>query len=295
MMHRLYRLSLLAFVSAALSGCASFIDAPSRPKVVTAEGLGRDVDGGSKDNLADLRYRFMQAAKAATPNSAFSDPGPAAQRQFLRSGFTLVYVSCNRYLESKSDRQRDLNVVQDSFAPITALTTGLIGLIDSGDSINNKYLTAIGLITGAASAGFESYERRYLFSAENMESVRELVLTALIDNSKIILQTPESEMNFEQSIIHLINNQAICSPSKILQLVNGAIKAGTVSSKFVNSAESGATSSETQQTAILDILIAEGAISEDVLAEARAQLVEQQEQTASSLDAVFTDTAQPNQ
>ncbi|KQN25338.1 hypothetical protein ASE86_03595 [Sphingomonas sp. Leaf33] len=146
----------------------------------------------------------------------------------MDAGFALIQARCNRYILAKADNQRRVNVWRDTFAPITALLTGAVALIGSGDDTSNDALTALSLGTSAASAGFRIYEQRYLFGAENVNSVRLLILTALADNASKASKTDDAKLTYSQSVTHLINNQAICSPGHILQLVSEAIEAGKV-------------------------------------------------------------------
>jgi len=101
----------------------------------------------------------------------------------MDAGFALIQARCNAYILAKADNQRQVNVWRDTFAPITALLTGAVALIAKGDQTNNDALTIFSLGTSAATAGFRIYEQRFLFSAENVNSVRLLVLKALSDNA----------------------------------------------------------------------------------------------------------------
>ncbi|MFD1107428.1 hypothetical protein [Sphingobium olei] len=213
-------------------------------EVVDAKGDEPTGDG--------LLYQFKLAAAAAKPTVAsgqLSVPDTARQRAFMEAGFALILARCNGYILAKADRQRGVNVTRDAFAPITALATGIVALVSSGESVDSDVLTALSLGTTAASAGFRIYEQRFLFGAENVNSVRRLVLKALTDNADEALrktdevakqiaaekarggaQQNREALSYSQAVIYLINNQSICSPGHILELVNGAISAGKIES-----------------------------------------------------------------
>jgi hypothetical protein len=223
-------LSLVAITQ--LAAC----NVPSRPRVISAAGVPKTVTDESDKFQSSLYSRFVDNATAAYPKAGQPSTDPAVQRQFLYSGLALIRTNCNAYIESKSDRQRDINVWRDAFAPITALATGIIDLVDKNGSADNKYLLAIGLWSGASSAGFDIYEQRFLFGAKNVNSVRRLIEEALVKHATEALKTSDANMTYEQAVVHLLDNQMICSPANILELVGKAITAGTVEAASVTKA-----------------------------------------------------------
>ena len=175
-----------------------------------------------------LYQLFVDAADNAYPENITDDVDPDAQRLFMQTGFDLVKDRCRAYLERKSDHQRDVNVWRDTFVPLTALATGVIGLVDQGETINNDVLVALGLLTSAATSGVEIYEERFLFGAENVNSVRKLLDNALTVGAEEKLALPDSRLRYTKSIEHIVSNQLICSPQNILDLVKVAIENGNV-------------------------------------------------------------------
>lgn len=236
--NRVFRLTGIIAISLSMAACAS---SDSRPRVISSNGVnGYIKELASKNSQSQVKL-FVDSAQSAfsasDPNSA-AIANPATQKQFVRQGFALIKDRCRFYLSAKADRQHDVNVWRDLFAPITALSTGAIALIDGGDTIDTDYLTALGLATNAANSGFEIYEERFLFGAQNMDAVRELVEEALRvdaeEKLKFYSQDPSSidpskpDISYTTSVDFLVGNQMICSPHHILRMVNEAIKAGKV-------------------------------------------------------------------
>ena len=232
-MHMSFKTIGLVATISMLSGCAN----DGRPTFISDRGVTKEViDANGVSPMGDgLLFQFKLAAAEASPFTsgptiALKPNDPVKQRAFMDAGFALIQARCNIYILSKADNQRRVNVWRDTFAPITALLTGAVALIGKGDDTSNDALTTLSLGTIAASAGFRIYEQRYLFGAENVNSVRLLILKALADNALEASKTADTKLTYSQSVTHLLNNQAVCSPGHILQLVSEAIEAGEVES-----------------------------------------------------------------
>lgn len=263
-----------------LPGCSndgrpSFIsDRGVTQQVVDANGLSPSGDG--------LLFQFKISAAEASPFIYGATPtlkpnDPVKQRAFMDAGFALIQARCNIYILSKADNQRRVNVWRDTFAPITALLTGAVALIGKGEDTSNDALTALSLGTSAASAGFRIYEQRFLFGAENVNSVRLLILKALADNAMEASKTVDAKLTYSQSVTHLLNNQAVCSPGHILQLVSEAIEAGEVVSK--NSDTPSTTTTETpaeielkEVKSLLEQLKSDQAITDQQISAAKSKV-----------------------
>lgn len=228
------RIALCLLVTTTTCACSS----DGRPRFISDVGISEEVNGARAlpAKSDGLLFQFKLAAEEArpyvlVPSAKLINNDPVKQRAFMEAGFALIQARCNSYILSKADNQRQVNVWRDTFAPVTALLTGALALISKGGGDSNDALTIFSLGTSGASAGFRIYEQRFLFGAENVNSVRLLVLKALIDNSITASKTLDKNLTYSQSVIHLINNQAVCSPAHILQLVSAAIEAGKVESK----------------------------------------------------------------
>lgn len=216
----------LLLATTVLGGCANSI---GRPQVVSDGTISQRVeDEAAKQTRGRLKL-FVETAILAYPKTPTSTLSPATQELFLRRGFDVIERQCVSYLDGKADRQRTINVVRDTFGPVSALTSGVIGLTDAGDTIDNDVLSALGLVTTATTAGFEVYERRFLFDAKNLNSVKRLVIRALNEDSKARMASIQpADQNWSTSIRFLRKNQEICNPHEILELVQSAIANGKI-------------------------------------------------------------------
>lgn len=215
--------------SLAIAACAGN---NNRPRVVGAAGeivfkegnaRGEAIGKDQYTSWVGIQSDFKTKAEAA----AGAQASIADLKAFMQTGFTLVHLGCNAYIEQKADRQRSMSVARDSFAPFTALITGIIGLANDGDT-DSDYLTALALTTTAISAGFDIYEERFLFGANNVNEVRNLILTNQLAHANAAMAEIEQNPSYNQAIIHLMKNQMTCSPAEILEKVNEAIENGTV-------------------------------------------------------------------
>jgi hypothetical protein len=252
-----------------------------RPSFISDRGVSKEVHDATGMTLNDggLLYQFQLAARDAAPftgTTLKAQNDPVKQRAFLNAGFALIQARCNEYILAKSDHQRQVNVWRDTFAPITALLTGVVSLASKGGDTNSDYLTALSLGTSAASAGFSIYEQRYLFGAENVNSVRLLIQTALADNAAEAATTPNAKLDYSQTVTHLINNQAVCSPGHILQLVHEAIEAGKIESiKNGEKKESDASKTEAElkdTKALIEQLKKDSILTDASIAAAKAKI-----------------------
>ena len=64
---------------------------------------------------------------------------------------------------------------------------------------DSDILTALALATTSANSGFKIYEARFLFSAENVNSVRHLILDALVSHSNSAMHMADADLNFGQA------------------------------------------------------------------------------------------------
>lgn len=278
-MSRLLRTTSLLVAILATSACARN---DGRPSFISDSGVAQEVvnANGASPRSDGLLFQFKLAAEEARPFTAGPNPtlkanDPVKQRAFMDAGFSLIQARCNKYILAKSDNQRRVNVWRDTFAPVTALLTGAVALIGKGDDTNNDVLTALSLGTSAASAGFRIYEQRYLFGAENVNSVRLLIQKALADNALEASKTVDAKLTYSQTVTHLINNQAVCSPGHILQLVSAAIKAGDVVSTKSDTLASPETKTEAELNelkGLIEQLKADKALTDQQISAAKAKV-----------------------
>ncbi|HEX8580286.1 MAG TPA: hypothetical protein VF655_11935 [Allosphingosinicella sp.] len=206
---------LTAAAALPLSAC-SRLDGPKR--VVTANQV---VPRALPGSLEDRAHKAALAASALNASKA-------AQTAFLQSGTMLVYVRCNDFFHAAGRHQGISKVSRGLLTPIISLFTGLLALHDFGDNSDTAEDVVKGLALGStfATASLNVYDEHFLFGADNIDSVRTLTLDALSAHSAAVLK--KELVSFDQSVKHLVDNQAICSPPHILALARKAITAGQV-------------------------------------------------------------------
>lgn len=185
----------------------------TRP-IVTADGPTAEVSAAN----AGVEKKFKTAEEAAV--GVVDDNGTAA-KAMMTAGFALIYANCNDYLASAGKTQKWIYFSRDLIGAIGTIATGIMALHGSSENA----VANVGFTTGAAFAGLDIYTKNFLFSAENIDSVRELVLKALAVHSAAV---PLGNDTYETATLALLDNQNICTPMAITALVREAIKKGDV-------------------------------------------------------------------
>ncbi len=198
--------SMLALTASALflTGCQT-----TQP-VVTAAGPA----GGAQNKAID----FIGAAANARVD-------PKQTRSMLDRGFELIKSNCDDYFRSAGDRQFELNFIKDTVATgATVLTSSMLY-----NPRNKKIVGVIPLVGGATYAGVDVYNRNFLFNAENIDAVKTLVLRAIAEHQRATLRDlGENQPTYGEVLFLLQDDQAYCTPTKIVPLVRAAIKKGDV-------------------------------------------------------------------
>jgi hypothetical protein len=154
-------------------------------------------------------------------------PTDADMRNFMRAGYALTYADCSNYFEVMGRNQSRSRVLRDTIAPITSLLTGLITLRNFDNAGTEKdMLTLLSLSTGAAASGLDIFDQNFLFGANNIDAVRLLITRALAEQATDTFS--KKEISFEQAVINIMDNQAICRPSHIMMLAREAIANGKI-------------------------------------------------------------------
>jgi hypothetical protein len=202
---------LTAAAALPLSACAG-IQGP--PQVINKGGiLPPPSFGGTWEG------RFVNAA-----NAAF-EPGSsdAAQKEFVRAGTMLVYTRCGDFFQRMGRNQGRSRVARDYIAPVVALLTGILAFRDFGDDSDREQniLEALTLGSNFATAALDIHDRHFLFSADNVDSVREMTMNALSKHRVAVMERGFETL--EDAVEHLVDNQTICTPPHILRLARAAI------------------------------------------------------------------------
>jgi len=202
---------LLAALSLPLGGCYSMA---GPPQVVNATGILPPPHSGGA-----LESNFASAARLALAAGATETDF----ERFMRTGFTLTYARCSNYFTNAGRNQGRSRLLRDAVGPIVSLLTGIITLHDFGDDSDREQrlleILTLGSVTGTAA--LDTFDRNFLFGSDNIDSVRQMTFNALSTHSGAALARKNN--SFEQAVVHLIDNQLMCSPPHILSLARQAI------------------------------------------------------------------------
>lgn len=145
-----------------------------------------------------------------------------AARAMMTSGFALVRANCYDFFNSAGKNQQWLLFSRDSVAAVGTLAAGVIGLRGGHANAAGN----IALLTGATFSGMDIYTKNFLFSAENISAVNELIIKALDTHSAAI--DPMQVLTYDDASDAIYDNQSICAPMKIAALSREAIQKGVV-------------------------------------------------------------------
>lgn len=173
-------------------------------------------------NGLNLVYEFNRLACV----SVNSRTDPIAAAAMMDAGFTLTRLRCNDFFAERAAHQMQARFWRGTIAPVSAILTGVIGLVNFTDSERTDAIQILGITQAATVAGFELYEQEFLFDTENVNAVRRLVMRALDAHSDAAMTRPIT--GFQHGVRHLTDNQMICTPANILELVRTSIAEGEV-------------------------------------------------------------------
>lgn len=204
-----------------------------QPQTVTADKAAAPTPSIVDNNGINLVYEFNRLACSSI--NARTDSNAAAA--MMDAGFTLTRLRCNDFFAQRAAGQTRGRILRGAIAPISALLTSLIGVINIADGMRTSGLRItdgeradaiqlLGITQAATIAGFELYEQEFLFDAANINSVRRLVMKALDAHNNAALAAPIT--GFHHGVRHLTDNQMICTPASILELVRTSIAQGEV-------------------------------------------------------------------
>ena len=148
-----------------------------------------------------------------------------ASRAMFDIGTSLIYANCSEFFTSAGRTQTQLMVWKDAIGLLGTLAAGVIAL-DGGGTGDLDRLAVISIGSSTALSGIDIYTQRYLFSAENVDAVRELTLNALNAHVQKVSESPPK--SYAGASRHLLDNQALCLPPRIAMMARDAIKNGQV-------------------------------------------------------------------
>lgn len=214
-----YVLFLLGMI-ALNSGCAT----TRGPKpLLTSEGSLVKSGTGVSGSFKSAEEKFSQ--------NAASHADIKLARHMEEAGFALVYANCNDFFTSAGKSQKWIMFSRDLVGAVGTLATAVMALHGSSENAVSNAAFA----TAGSFAGMDIYTKNFLFSAENIDSVRELILKALDVHREAAGNQPDA--TYESVTLTLLDNQNICTPMAMTALVREAIKKGdVVASNDVNEA-----------------------------------------------------------
>lgn len=211
------------------------------PEIIVSR-TGVVEEGKQKDIL-----RFEDTFKASLQKP---DNDPLA-RAMLIAGMTSAYLNCADFFKGAGESQQWLFTSKDAVALIGTALTGAIGL--AGGSTNA--IAALALGTTSTVAGIDLYAKHFLFGADNVANVEDLILRKVADHAAKV-QKDAGPFDFYSALQHLIDNQRLCEVQNILAAVKQAIKEGKVESGVDLASDLGAINQVTEDTARRDIALA---------------------------------------
>ena len=163
-------------------------------------------------------------ARAARSDYAAAAP-QAMIAQMMRSGFMYNYSFCSDYFRKMAIAQRNSKVMRRTLPALTTLITGGVGLLDfaSHPGAKEKIVQGIALGSAFATSTLDIYDEQFLYGTDNIDSVEGMTLRAMDAHARQALG--QQAVPFETAVMHLIDNQNICSPQSVLTLARSAIKA----------------------------------------------------------------------
>ncbi len=178
---------------------------------------------GSKGLEQVFRKTAAKAIGRETGEEKYkAEPTPQVYADLRSRGFELVESNCRHYFDTAGENQKWLYFYRDLIGGLGTLATTVI----SSRGGNRSRTENVALFTAIGYGGIDIYTKNFLFSAENISAVQDLVIQALSKH-----RDGKSEIapqSYGQAINDILENQAWCSPIRIASLVKQAIKAAEV-------------------------------------------------------------------
>ena len=137
----------------------------------------------------------------------------------LSDGFALIYANCTEYFRVAGRTQQRLLFGRDLLGTFGTLATGVVALAHA-----SKDATAIAaLVTATGYSVMDDIAKDFLFSADNIDSVRDITLRAIQANQASVF-FHNSVFNYNTVVLYLEDNQDYCTLRRIAALVKDAAK-----------------------------------------------------------------------
>lgn len=178
-------------------------------------------DGAGPGN-SYLEDRFVRLACTSAADTA----NDAKARAMLDASFSMTNSRCVDFFAQKAGTQTGVNTFRSSVAPVLALLTGVLSIVnfknDANGSKRADWEKGLSLASTATLAGLSIYEENFLFSAENIDDVRGLTKHALDEYKKSVMGLKNH--TFDTAVDYALEYHMICTPGKIKSLVKQAIR-----------------------------------------------------------------------
>ena len=223
MINKLLTLVLLGSLGA-LGGCES----PTL--IMTTQGLSDQVpkgpDNGYRGQYAVLDAAFEQAQARAVAQansngnaSANSAADAAIYQTFALDGMAAVDGNCSDFFSNAGEHEKYVDFARDIVAAGGTLASGILALTNS----SKDAVAIVSLSTGTSYSALDVYTKNFLFGADNIDSVRTLIMNALDAHQKTVV-ADGTPWDFNNAMRVILDHQEICRPSAIIGLVKSAIK-----------------------------------------------------------------------
>lgn len=213
----------LTAASLFVQGCGSIgnsVYGPKRPFQAGYMGNVKSCPGTSPDNFLEDKFVKLACISADDP---FND---SKAREMMEASFALTNAQCTDFFAQKAGTQATVETIRSSVAPVLTLLTGVLSIVNFKNDVNGSkradWEKLLSLSSTATLAGLTVFEQQFLFSADNIDDVRELTMQAL-SQYKISVRNLQGH-TFYTSVDYVLGYHMNCTPGKIKSLVKQAIK-----------------------------------------------------------------------
>lgn len=215
-------LGLFFCILISISGCSQIEPVlDSNGPIDRAESFQYKQFKASFDNANKLALEVSKANISSSEKNV-----QTSYTQMVIDGFGLADAVCADFFRESGKSQTFTMVARDIFAATGTLATALAAITNSPNSVT----AGLSIGTTAGYNALDVYQRNFLFGADNIESVKELVARALAMHTEATLKTTKDTpwIGFGEAASSIMDHQAICFPASILLLSRSAIKNGGV-------------------------------------------------------------------
>lgn len=138
-------------------------------------------------------------------SSARTSPSDENAQKMLLQGFRLVYANCDEFFNTAGKHQQWIFVARDVVGAIGTIGTSVLALHDG----SKMAVSNLALATGVTYSGLDIYTKNFLFSAENIAAVRELITKALEQHENGVMAL--APFSYETATMHILDK--ICLPN----------------------------------------------------------------------------------